>query len=120
MRPCWLDFIFLLDSGFRELEVGLFEVRKWSENVFLNHGHHIIEVRNNEGDNCFLVLKQLLDFIDSVQSFGLSLDILGLVLVVVGLLADKKLLLELLFGILIGWPSCVSLSWSGIRPRGLG
>ena len=43
-----------------------------------------------------------MNLVNSVQPFGLALDILGLVLVVVGLLTDQELLLERLLGVLVG------------------
>jgi hypothetical protein len=109
MRPGGLNFILLLDTSFRELEVGLLEVWQRSENVLLNHGHHIVKMRNNQRNNRLLILKHLLDFVDSVQPFGLALNILGLVFVVEVLLADQKLLLETLFGVLIGGACSLSI-----------
>jgi hypothetical protein len=119
MWPGWFNLIFLLDSGLRELEVGSLEVGKGSENVLLNHGHHIVQVRDDKTDYRFLVLKQLLYFVDCVQSLGLALNILGFILVVIGLLADKKLLLEGLLRVFVGCPPSASLAWSGTTSGGL-
>ena len=47
-----------------------------------------------------LVLEKLLDLVYSVQPLSFALDVLGLVLVVVGLLADEELFLEALLGLL--------------------
>jgi hypothetical protein len=76
MRPGWLDFVLGFNSGLRELQVGFLEVGEWSEDVLLDHGHDVVQVGNNQTDNCFLVLEQLLNFVDGVESFGLALDVL--------------------------------------------
>jgi hypothetical protein len=44
MWPCWVDLILLLDTGLRELKVGLLDIWKRSEDVLLDHGHHIVKV----------------------------------------------------------------------------
>ena len=76
MWPSWVDLIFLLHTGLRELEVGLLDIWERSENVFLNHGHHIVKVRNDQTYHCLLILKHLLDFVDSVEAFCFALYIL--------------------------------------------
>ena len=76
MWPGGFDLVLSLNTGFRKLEVGFLEVREWSEDVFLNHGHDIVEMGDDQADNGLLVLKQLLNFIDGVQSFSLALDVL--------------------------------------------
>jgi hypothetical protein len=67
-----------------------------------------------------LILQQLLDFIDGIEAFGLALNILGLILVVVVLLADEQLLLEALFGVFVGSPSTSSTSWLSTATWGYG
>jgi hypothetical protein len=57
MGPGWFNLVFSLHTGLRKLKVGFLEVRERSEDVFLNHSHDIVEVRNNETNNCFLVLE---------------------------------------------------------------
>ena len=76
MGPSRLNFVLLLDTGFGELKVGLLEVWQGSENVLLNHGHNVVQVGNNQRNNRLLILKHLLDFVDSVQPFGLALNVL--------------------------------------------
>ena len=100
MRPGWLDLVFSLHSGLGELQILFLEIGKWSENVFLDHGHHVVQMGDNQTHNRFLILQQLLDLVNGVESFGLALDILALVLVIVVLLANKQLLLEGLLGVL--------------------
>ena len=56
MWPGWLDFIFGFDTSFRKLKIGLLEIRQWSKYVLLDHGHDIVQVRNDETDDCLLVL----------------------------------------------------------------
>ena len=109
MWPGWFNLIFLLYTSLRELKIRLLEVGKWPEDIFLNHGHYIVEVWNNQANDSLLILEQLLDLINGVQSFGLALDILGFVLVVVVLLTDQQLLLEALFGVLVGSATSSSL-----------
>lgn len=109
MRPSGLNLIFLLYTSLGELQVGLLEVRKRSENVLLNHSHDVVQVRNDERNDGLLILKHLLDFINGVQSFGLSLDVLRLIFVVVVLLANEKFLLKRLFGVLVCSSTCLSV-----------
>ena len=47
MWPSWVDLILLLDTGLGELKVGLLDIWKRSEDVLLNHGHHIVKVGND-------------------------------------------------------------------------
>jgi len=44
MWPSWVDLILLLDSSLRELEVGLLDIWERSEDILLNHCHHIVKV----------------------------------------------------------------------------
>ena len=111
MRPGWFNLVLGFDSGLRELQVGLLEVRQWPEDVFLDHGHDIVQVGNDQTHNRFLVLQQLLDFVDGVQSFGLPLDVLRLVLVVVRFLANQQFLLEGLLRILVRCGATSSWAW---------
>ena len=66
VRPSWLNFVLSFNTSFRELQIRLLEVRKWSENVLLNHSHDIVQEWDYQTDNSFLVLKELLNFVDSV------------------------------------------------------
>ena len=54
--PWWFNLFFLLDTSFRKGQVTSFEIWKRSENVFLNHSHDIIKVRNDQWHHCFLIL----------------------------------------------------------------
>jgi hypothetical protein len=47
VRPGGIDLILLLDTGLRELEVGLLDVGQGTENVLLNHGHNVVQMRND-------------------------------------------------------------------------
>jgi len=76
MWPGGFNFILSLNTGLRELKIGFFEVGEWSEDVFLNHGHNVIKMWDNETYNRLLILEQLLNFVDSVKSLGLSFDVL--------------------------------------------
>jgi len=87
MRPSWINFILGLHTGLRESQVRLLDVGKRSEDVLLNHGHDVVQVRNDEADNSLLVLQELLNLINSIEPLGFALDILRLVLVVITLLA---------------------------------
>jgi hypothetical protein len=68
---------------------------------------------NDQAYHGLLILQQLLDFIDGIETLGLALHILGLIFVVVVLLADEQLLLEALLGVLIRCASTCSGSWLG-------
>ena len=76
MWPGWIDFILSLDTCFRELKIRLLNVRQRSKDVLFDHGHDIIEVRNDETDDGLLILQVLLDFVDRIKSLGLALYIL--------------------------------------------
>lgn len=101
MRPGRVDLILSLDARFRKIKIGLFDVWQRSKDIFLDHGHDIVEVRNDQTDDCLLVLQVLLDLIDRVKPLSFALYILGLVLVVVVLLADQQLLLEALLIVML-------------------
>ena len=94
MWPGRVDLILSLDTRFRKIKIGLLDVWQWPKDVLLDHGHDIVEVWNDQTDDGLLILKVLLDFIDRVKPLRFALNILGLVLVVVVLLADHQLLLE--------------------------
>ena len=116
MWPCGIDFILSFDTCLRELKVLFFDIWKWSENVLLDHGHNVIEVWNDETDDGLLVLQVLLDLINGIESLGLALNILGLILVIVVLLANEQLLLETLLSLFLwlasGTTNLVSTTWS--------
>ena len=76
MWPSWLNLFLLLHSCLSELEVGFLEVWQGSENVLFNHGHHIVKTWNNNARDCLWLLQQLLDLVDSIQSFCLLLHVL--------------------------------------------
>lgn len=76
MWPGGFNFVFCLNTGLGELKIRFLKVGEWSENVFLDHSHDIVKMWDNETDNRLLILEQLLDFVDSVKSFGLSFDVL--------------------------------------------
>ena len=101
MRPGRVDLILSLDARFRKIKIGLLDVWQRSKDIFLDHGHDIVEVRNDQTDDCLLVLQVLLDLIDRVKPLSFALYILGLVLVVVVLLADQQLLLEALLIVML-------------------
>ena len=63
-------------------------------------GHDVVQLRDDELHHTFLVLQKLLNFIDGVEPLSLAFNILGIVFVVVGLLANHQLLLKGLFAVL--------------------
>ena len=111
VRPCWINFIFLFNTSLRELQVRFLDIWKWPKDIFLDHGHDIIKMRNDQANHWFLVLKQLLNFINCIQSFSFAFHIFWLVFVVIGLLADQELLLETLLSVL-AWSPASSTSAS--------
>jgi len=92
--PSRVHLFFLINSSLRETKIGLLDVWKRSEDVFLDHLHNFVEVGNDHTDDVFLVLKHLLELLNSIESLSLALDILGLVLVIIVLHAELKLLDE--------------------------
>ena len=57
MRPGWINFIFGLYTCFGIVQILFFDVRKWSEYVLFDHCHDIVQVRNDQACDHFLVLK---------------------------------------------------------------
>lgn len=94
MRPGGIHLILLFHTSFRELQVGFLDVRQRTEDILLDGGHNVIKMRNDQSCHRLLILKQSLHLIDSIKPFGLTLDIAGLVLIVVRLLTNEQLLLE--------------------------
>ena len=119
MWPGWLNFVLGFNTGLRELEVGSLEVWQWAEDVLLDHGHDIVQQWNNQANDRLLILEHLLDLVDGVKSLSLALDILLLILIVVGLLADQQFLLETLLGVLLG-SGATSGTWGASGGRCLG
>ena len=74
-------------------------------------------MRDDKRDDRFLILKELLDLVDSIQTLRLPLHILRLILVVVVLLADQQLLLEALLRVLVGSASG-SVTWLSVAAGG--
>jgi hypothetical protein len=66
---------------------------------------------NDQAYHSLLILQQLLNFINGIESFGLALNVLGLILVVVVLLANEQLLLEALLCVFIRRATTCSGSW---------
>ena len=101
MGPRRVHLFFLINTGFSKIQVAFFDVWKWTEDVFLNHLHDLVQVRNDHTDDVFLVLKHLLELSNRVESLRLALHVLLLVFVVVGLHAHLQLFNELLLGVLV-------------------
>lgn len=57
MGPRWIDLFFLFNSCFRKSESALFNIGQWSENVLLDHLHHLIKIRNDHLNHAFLILQ---------------------------------------------------------------
>ena len=66
MRPSWIDFIFCLNTSLWDLKRVFPNIRQWSKYILFNHGHYIIQMRDDQSIHHFLILQQLLDFINSV------------------------------------------------------
>lgn len=98
VRPRRIDLVILFNTCLWEIEVWLLHVGQRPEYVLLNHGHHIVQVWNDDRDHCFLVLKKRLNLVDGVKPVCLALDILRFILVVIVLLTEQELLLETLLG----------------------
>ena len=51
VRPCWINFIFLFNTSLRELQVRFLDIWKWPKDIFLDHGHDIIKMRNDQANH---------------------------------------------------------------------
>ena len=101
MWPGWINLVLCLDTCIRHLQVRLSNIRQWPEDVLLDHGHHVVEVGNDEAHNGLLVLQVLLNLIDRVESLGLTLHVFGFVLIIIIFLAYQQLLLKALLRLLL-------------------
>ena len=108
MWPGRIDLVLGLDTCLRKLKIRFLDIRQRPEDVLLDHGHDIVEVRNDEADDSLLILQVLLNLIDSIEPLGFAFDILGLILVVVVLLANEQFLLEALLSLLATALSSIS------------
>ena len=57
MWPSWVNLIFGLNTSFGEGQILFFDVWERSEDVFLDHSHDIIQMRDDQADDCFLILE---------------------------------------------------------------
>lgn len=94
MWPGGINLILLINTGIRHLKGSLLHVWKWPEYVLLYHGHHIVQVRYDQICHDLLILQELLDLVDSIETLRLALHVLRFILVVIILLADSQLLQE--------------------------
>lgn len=108
MRPCWIDFILLLNTCLRKIYLLLINIRERPEDVLFDHCHDIVEVRDDKLDDCLLILKVLLHIIDGVESLLFGLLVLLFILVVVALLTNQQFLLELILSLLLVLNACSS------------
>ena len=69
--PSRVHLFFLINTSLRETQVGLLDIWKRSEDVFLDHLHYFVEVGNDHTDDVFLVLKHLLELLNSIESLSL-------------------------------------------------
>lgn len=107
MGPGRVHILLGLDTGLRETEASFFHVGKWSEDVLLDHLNDLVQIWNDQADDVFLVLEQLLQLVDRLKSVRLALDVLGLIFVVKILHAKLKFLQKRLLGVLVcSWTSC--------------
>ena len=72
MRPRRVHFFVLVDTCFRQSKIGLLNVGKWPENVLFDHGHDLLDVRDDELGDILLVREHLLELLDSVKALSLS------------------------------------------------
>jgi len=70
--PGGVHLFFLVNACLREAEVRFLDVWQRSEDVFLDHLHHLVEVRDNQRLHVLLVLKHLLELLDGVEAFSLK------------------------------------------------
>jgi len=72
MRPDRVDFLFLLDSCFREAEVLLLDVGEGSEDISFDHLHHVVQVRDDQRSHELLLVHHLLQVLESVEPVSLE------------------------------------------------
>lgn len=95
MGPGGINFLLLFNTSLGERKTRvLLDVGKRSEDVLLNHLHHLVKIRNDELDDASLFLKKGLQLAYGVDSFRLAFDVLGLVVVIVNFHANLELLEE--------------------------
>ena len=69
--PGGVHLLLLVDTGLGEVQIALLNVGQGSENIFLNHLHHFVEVGDDDTHHVFLVLEHLLDVCDGIKALSL-------------------------------------------------
>jgi hypothetical protein len=71
MWPRWIHILLCLNAGLGETKAAFFHVRKRTENVLLDHLNYFVQIRDDQADNVFLVLQELLQLVDGLESVSL-------------------------------------------------
>lgn len=64
--PGGIHFFVLIDARLRKTKVGLLDVGQWSEDVLLDHRHHLLNVWNDQLGHVLLVGEHLLELLHGV------------------------------------------------------
>ena len=72
VRPGRIHVFLSFDASLGETETSFFDVREWPENVFLDHLNNFIQIGDDQTDNIFLVLEELLQLVDGLEAVGLD------------------------------------------------
>ena len=71
VRPGRVHILLSFNTSLWETEATFFHVGKRSENVLLDHLDNFIQIGNDQAHNVFLVLEELLQFIDRLKTVSL-------------------------------------------------
>jgi len=82
--PRRVHLLLLVNACLCEVQVALLDVWQRTENVLLNHLHHLVQVGDDNAHDVFLVREHLLQLLDRIESFSLHENVNGLKMVVGG------------------------------------
>jgi len=53
--PRWVNFFFLVDTSLSKIELSVFYIREWAEDILLDHLHNLFQRWNNDRHYLFLI-----------------------------------------------------------------
>ena len=72
MGPGWVHLLFLVNTSLSEVKIAFLNIGQRSEDVLLNHLHHLVQVGNDHRNHIFLVGEHLLELLDRVKALSLE------------------------------------------------
>ena len=72
MGPGGVDLFFSIETGLCKVQIVFLDIGQRAEDVLLNHLHDLIEARNDDTCDIFLVLKHRLKLIDDIKALSLN------------------------------------------------